>query len=73
MQSSNPVFARSEGFSSRRTSQSGVTYPDYNQPSAWGTGAPQAPETYAPAQPQAPMTIDSVVQKTGITMGLMIL
>jgi uncharacterized YccA/Bax inhibitor family protein len=77
MQSSNPVFARSEGFNGRRTSQSGVTYPDYHQPSApqsaWGTGAPQAPDYYAPAQPQAPMTIDSVVQKTGITMGLMIL
>ncbi len=78
MQSSNPVFARSEGFNGRRTSQSGVTYPGYEQSSAqtssaWGTGAPQAPGQYAPAEPQAPMTIDSVVQKTGITMGLMIL
>lgn len=77
MQSSNPVFARSEGFNGRRTSQSGVTYPGYNEPSAqssaWGTGAPQAPGQYAPSQPQAPMTIDSVVQKTGITLGLMIL
>ncbi|HEU4513277.1 MAG TPA: Bax inhibitor-1/YccA family protein [Nocardioidaceae bacterium] len=73
MQSSNPVFARSEGFNGRRTSQSGVTYPEYNQPSAWGAGAPQAPEQYAPAQPQAPMTLDSVVQKTAVTMGLMIL
>ena len=77
MQSSNPVFARSEGFNGRRTSRSGVTYPDYNQPSAqtsaWGTGAPQAPDQYAPAQPQGPMTIDSVVQKSGITLGLVIL
>lgn len=32
MQSSNPVFARSEGFNGRRTSQSGVTYPDYHAP-----------------------------------------
>lgn len=73
MQSSNPVFARSEGFNGRRTSQSGVTYPDYNQPSAWGTGAPQAPEYYAPAPPSAPMTIDSVVQKSAITLGLVVL
>lgn len=75
MQSSNPVFARSEGFNGRRTSQSGVTYPDYNAPSAWGAGAgaPQAPDYYAPAQPQAPMTIDSVVQKSAITLGLVIL
>ena len=73
MHSSNPVFARSEGFNGRRTSQSGVTYPDYNQPSAWGTGAQQAPPTHAPARPAGPMTIDSVVQKTAITMGLMIL
>lgn len=77
MQSSNPVFARSEGFNGRRTSQSGVTYPGYDQPpaqtSAWGTGAPQAPDQYAPARPQAPMTIDSVVQKSGITLGLVIL
>ena len=74
MQSSNPVFARSEGFNGRRTSQSGVTYPDYNAPAptSWGAGAgaPQAPE-YAPAQ--APMTLDSVVQKTGITLGLVVL
>ncbi len=73
MQSSNPVFARSEGFNGRRTSQSGVTYPDYDQPSAWGAGAQQAPEYYAPAQPQARMTIDSVVQKTGMTLGLLVI
>ena len=42
MQSSNPVFARSEGFNGRRTSQSGVTYPGYNDSSAWGTGSSQA-------------------------------
>jgi uncharacterized YccA/Bax inhibitor family protein len=73
MQSSNPVFARSEGFNGRRTSQSGVTYPGYNEPSSWGAGAQQAPETYAPARPTGPMTIDSVVQKTAVTLGLVIL
>jgi uncharacterized YccA/Bax inhibitor family protein len=73
MQSSNPVFARSEGFNGRRTSQSGVTYPGYDQPSAYGTGAPQGQETYAPARPSGPMTIDTVVQKTAFTLGLTIL
>jgi uncharacterized YccA/Bax inhibitor family protein len=73
MQSSNPVFARSEGFNGRRTSQSGVTYPGYEQPSAWGTGAPQGQETYAPPRPSGPMTVDTVVQKTAFTLGLTIL
>lgn len=73
MQSSNPVFARSEGFNGRRTSQSGVTYPAYGQPSAGGAGAPQGQETYAPARPSGPMTVDSVVQKTAFTLGLTIL
>jgi uncharacterized YccA/Bax inhibitor family protein len=73
MQSSNPVFARSEGFNGRRTSQSGVTYPGYDQSSAWGTGSPQGQETYAPARPSGPMTIDTVVQKTAFTLGLTIL
>ena len=72
MQSSNPVFARSEGFNGRRTSQSGVTYPGYNEPSSWGTGSPEAPQTYAPTQVTGPMTIDSVVQKTGITLGVVV-
>jgi uncharacterized YccA/Bax inhibitor family protein len=73
MHSSNPVFARSEGFNGRRTSRSGVTYPGYSDPSPWGTGSPQGPETQAPARPAGPMTIDTVVQKTGITLGLAIL
>jgi uncharacterized YccA/Bax inhibitor family protein len=71
MQSSNPVFRRSEGFNGQPSTNaygnttypaSGMTYPSY------GSGTPgSAPETYAPTQP---MTIDSVVQKTGITLGL---
>ena len=73
MQSSNPVFARSEGFNGRQTSQSGVTYPAYGESSSWGTGSPQTHETYAPARPTAPMTLDSVVQKTGVTLGLLVL
>ena len=72
MQSSNPVFARSEGFNGRRTSTSGVTYPGYSEPSSWGTGSSQAPQTYAPERVSGPMTIDSVVQKTGITLGVVV-
>ena len=78
MQSSNPVFTRSEGFNGQTTtrSSSGMTYP--------GQGAPQAPQYSDPyGQPQqsttqapvgtGPMTIDSVVQKTGISLGLVVL
>jgi len=78
MRSSNPVFSRSEGFNGRGAG-SGMTYP--------GQGAPQAPQ-YAPPSGQQPygapaptdyatgggrMTIDSVVQKTGISLGLVVL
>jgi uncharacterized YccA/Bax inhibitor family protein len=78
MQSSNPVFARSEGFNGRGSS-SGMRYP--------GQNTPQAPQydqsTYTQMQhggtppTQAPvgtgrMTIDSVVQKTGISLGIVI-
>ena len=72
MQSNNPVFARSEGFNGRRTSQSGVTYPGYDTPSPSGYGG-EAPQTHAPARTSGPMTIDSVVQKTAITLGLTVL
>jgi uncharacterized YccA/Bax inhibitor family protein len=75
MQSSNPVFRRSEGFNGQPSQNaygnttypaSGMTYPSYGSgPSGY------SPETaqYAPAQR---MTIDSVVQKTAITLGLVI-
>jgi uncharacterized YccA/Bax inhibitor family protein len=78
MQSSNPVFARSEGFNGRGSS-SGMRYP--------GQNAPQAPQydqpTYTQMQhggtppTQTPvgtgrMTIDSVVQKTGISLGIVV-
>jgi uncharacterized YccA/Bax inhibitor family protein len=77
MQSSNPVFARSEGFNGRSTANAygnqsypagGMTYPAYGT----GGGTPgYPPETqYAPTKP---MTIDSVVQKTAITLGLVVL
>jgi uncharacterized YccA/Bax inhibitor family protein len=68
MQSSNPVFARSEGFNGRGTT-SGVTYPAYSEPSTWDSGAQQAP----PYIDQGRMTIDTVVQKSAVTLGLVIL
>jgi len=84
MQSSNPVFRRSEGFNgqgSRRAQGTGFSYPasgtqappppGYADPSAWGTGAPT--DQYAPARlDQGRMTIDSVVQKTGLTMAVVV-
>jgi uncharacterized YccA/Bax inhibitor family protein len=78
MQSSNPVFSRSEGFSKR--SSSGVSYPapgapaqaGYRSQPSWGAGSPVDP--YSTGQvDQGRMTIDSVVQKTGITMGVVVL
>ena len=90
MQSSNPVFRRSEGFNGRtgagtqRYAGNGISYPAYGSPStptpppaygnpsAWGTGAPTQPYPGAPVD-QGRMTIDSVVQKTAITMGVVIL
>jgi uncharacterized YccA/Bax inhibitor family protein len=72
MQSSNPVFNRSEGFNGRgRTTYAGngMSYPAYGAPAdagQWQGGG------YAPTQTR-PMTIDSVVQKTGITLGVVFL
>ena len=90
MQSSNPIFRRSEGFNGRgdagtqRYAGNGISYPAYGapttpppaygNPSAWGgTGAPtdQYPTPGAPVD-QGRMTIDSVIQKTGITMAVVV-
>ncbi len=81
MRSSNPVFSRAEGFNGRGNA-SGMTYPGQS-------GAPQAPQYAPQGGtqpsyggPQAPvdydrsrgvMTIDSVVQKTGITLAVVVL
>ena len=72
MHSSNPVFSRSEGFNGRG-STSGMTYPAYGTPSAQGHSEPSTSGTGAPTQiDRGRMTIDSVVQKTGITLGLVV-
>ncbi len=78
MQSNNPVFRRSEEFNrsganaygNQTYAGNGAAYPGYGQqtdPSTWGTGTPGAPTDTG-----ARMTIDSVVQKTGISLGIVI-
>jgi uncharacterized YccA/Bax inhibitor family protein len=83
MQSRNPVFARSAEFNGRNAygnptyAGNGQTYAGYGDPSTWsvgraGGGTVGAAPTYAPAS-TGPMTIDTVVQKTGITMLVVVL
>ena len=59
MKSNNPIFARSEQFN-------GTATPQYGDPSQWGTG------TTTQQVDQGRMTIDSVVQKTAITLAVVI-
>jgi uncharacterized YccA/Bax inhibitor family protein len=82
MHSSNPVFRRSEGFNGRpptdpygnqQRAASGVTYPAYGTPQAGAPTDGWANDPYAPTQvEQGRMTIDSVVQKTAITLGVVV-
>lgn len=76
MKSNNPVFTRAQGFNGRGGAS-------YNDPSTWSTGSQQGSSggydapTYGqdPAQggvDQRRMTIDSVVQKTGISLGIVV-
>jgi uncharacterized YccA/Bax inhibitor family protein len=72
MESRNPIFARAEGFNARGNAQGTQTYPggqQYADPSQWGTGSPGGPVTEVG---QGRMTIDTVVQKTGITLGVVV-
>ena len=77
MQSSNPVFRKADGFNgqSRTAAASGMSYPAYGAPQS-GT---QGYDPYAQGGPtrtfddRGPMTIDSVVQKTAMTLGLTVL
>ncbi len=72
MQSNNPVFRRSEDFN--RTG-GGQTYAGYGEPSTWSTGSGGESGYVAPTAPGAldRMTIDSVVQKTAISLGVVII
>jgi uncharacterized YccA/Bax inhibitor family protein len=88
MQSSNPVFRRAEGFNgqpagSQTSARNGVSYPAPGSPSApapgyadpgaaWGGGAPQDQRTRGYVD-QERMTIDSVVQKTGLSLTVVVL
>ena len=78
MQSNNPVFRRSEEFHrsganayGNQYAGNGASYQGYgSDPSTWGTGEPGSGSVETPARPGAPMTIDSVVQKTAISLGI---
>jgi uncharacterized YccA/Bax inhibitor family protein len=87
MQSNNPVFRRSEEFSANAygnqtyggngTAHQGYGQTGYTDPSTWSTGTPGQPgqpgQPTAPVATGGPMTIDSVVQKTAIALGVVIL
>ncbi|PVG81716.1 hypothetical protein DDE18_17200 [Nocardioides gansuensis] len=81
MKSNNPVFARSEEFNGQGNAYGNQTYPGggqsypgygqapqspYGDPSQWGTG------TTTPQETGQRMTIDSVVQKTALTLAVVI-
>jgi uncharacterized YccA/Bax inhibitor family protein len=69
MQSNNPVFRRSDAFNGRSTYASPSGYTD---PSTWSIGD-SGTGTGAPPTVEDRITIDSVVQKTAITLGVIVL
>jgi len=82
MQSNNPVFRNSEGFNGKVTQNAygNQTYPGAGQgyegygsaqtdPSTWSTSKPGTPTD---ARPARRMTIDSVVQRTGLALAVVI-
>lgn len=68
MQSRNPVFANNDSFNARAATQT------YSDPSTWQTGAPGHGGYATPPTSidQGRMSVDSVVQKTAMTLGLLI-
>ena len=75
MQSNNPVFRRSEEIS--RAGGGNQTYAGYGDPSTWSTGQSGQGSEVAYGAPQAPvredrMTVDTVVQKTAISLGVVV-
>lgn len=72
MQSNNPVFNRADGFNGKQSGGTGISYPQYGQPAdpAQWNAPPGFPPTTVD---QGRMTIDSVVQKTGLTLGVVVL
>ena len=69
MQSNNPVFRRSEEFSTAG-GQPNYGSTGYTDPATWSTGNPGQPTAPAPVATGGPMTIDSVVQKTAIALAV---
>jgi len=74
MQSNNPIFNRAEGFQRG----GGQTYAaPQGDPASWSLGSsddPQTPADYGlTTEPARRMTIDSVVQKTGMTIGVVVI
>jgi uncharacterized YccA/Bax inhibitor family protein len=76
MQSNNPVFARNDSFNGRSGTQ---TYASpgtgYSDPSTWSTGTPGqgAPTGYGVRTDAGRMSIDSVVQKSAMTLGVLVI
>ncbi len=68
MQSNNPALRRSAEFSANSNAQTG-----YTDPSSWGTGTPGQTGLQTPVATGGPMTVDSVVQKTAISVGLVMI
>jgi uncharacterized YccA/Bax inhibitor family protein len=75
MQSSNPVFRKAEGFNgqSRTYPASGMSYPSYGAPTQTDPYRQQQAPIYGDTATGGRMTIDTVVQKSGITLGLVVL
>ncbi len=78
MPSNNPVFRNSDEFKAGYNAYGNATYAGNgsahagygNDPSTWSVGTPGGPS--APARTTGPMTIDSVVQRTTITLVVVI-
>ncbi|HEX6150249.1 Bax inhibitor-1/YccA family protein [Nocardioides sp.] len=74
MQSNNPVFRNSDAFNGSGNAYGNQTYPGNGAGyDAYGQQAqPGYADTYAPAGAGERMTVDSVVQKTGIALAVVI-
>ena len=75
MQSSNPVFRQAEGFNGRSTTYpaSGMSYPAYGSQTAYEDPYRTAAGGPVSTRSAGPMTIDTVVQKTGFTLLVVVL
>ncbi|MDP3967567.1 MAG: Bax inhibitor-1/YccA family protein [Nocardioides sp.] len=77
MQSNNPIFNRAGGFQRGGAPAYPASQQGYGDPSSWSIGSPDDPQAaqggYGYAEPTPRMTVDSVVQKTGMTLGVVII